>query len=187
MPSVIEIFPTTIFIDENKECANRLLPLANEFLKDTSILTNTWGYTNTFGSFQKYQDKIAFFESFLNETSSKYLEICGFHNLELRPDIFFSHMKKGDLHPQHNHPNSILSGVFYLDVADNASCVRFYDPCPERSFFKLPVKEYNSKNWEWYKIQPESGMILIWPSWLKHDVMEITEDSRITAVFNLVL
>ena len=94
-------------------------------------------------------------------------------------------MEKGDKHSTHNHPNSVLSGVFYLNVDENTSGIRFHDPCPERSFFKMPVKEYNNKNWEWYQIQPRTGMILLWPSWFKHEVMRVEENFRTTAVFNL--
>lgn len=187
MSSIIEIFPTTIFVDENIELSKKLLTFADSFLDNDIFLTNTWGYKNTYGNYSKYIEKIAFFEEYLKNISCKYFELCGYHSIDLQPDIFFSRMKKGDSHPQHNHPNSVLSGVFYLNVDLNASCIRFFDPCPERSFFKLPVKEYNSKNWEWYKIQPKTGMILLWPSWLKHEVMQVEEKIRTTAVFNLTL
>jgi hypothetical protein len=52
-------------------------------------------------------------------------------------------------------------------------------------FVSLPKLE-NSTNWERVHFVPEEGLLLIWESWLDHEVPKNnSKNGRITMVFNL--
>lgn len=77
-------------------------------------------------------------------------------------------------HPMHNHPNSVLSGVYYISVPEgnNHDYINFF--CEDRFFknfqFQWTPLEYNKYNSNELQIQVESDTIILFPSWLNHYV-----------------
>ena len=61
---------------------------------------------------------------------------------------------KGSKLQYHCHPNSIISGLIYLRADEKSS----------KLFFQNPM----SLDGETWSIQPETGMMLMWPSFLMH-------------------
>ena len=91
----------------------------------------------------------------------------------------------GDYNVLHNHHGSILSGVFYVDVPDenmgNINFVRSDDI----SYYLPKMKEYNNFTGESATYKPETGRVLIFPSWLKHSVDGCkSKNNRISISFN---
>ena len=93
-----------------------------------------------------------------------------------------------DFNLRHTHENSIISGVFYVKVPDKSSKITFYNPA-----FKLMMREWNvnlkhnhytSSVWS---IPPQKGKLLLFPSWLEHEVSpNLSQESRISISFNIV-
>lgn len=90
-------------------------------------------------------------------------------------------------HSGHIHPNSVLSGTFYLDLPDGTSPIRYEDPRlpfmmnapPQRSGLEAGRKRF-------LYIRPEEGHALFWESWLRHEVMvNMADDPRVSISFNL--
>jgi uncharacterized protein (TIGR02466 family) len=85
----------------------------------------------------------------------------------------------------HSHPNSYLSGVYYVQAPKNSARIVFKkkivnDIIP---LFKKP----NALNEAFHKWEPESGMMLIFPSCLEHYVeRNKTDEMRISISFNLM-
>jgi uncharacterized protein (TIGR02466 family) len=95
-------------------------------------------------------------------------------------------MVEGDQHSLHTHPNSLLSGLLYLEVPEGSAPIIFSDPRPFRSMISLPKKGDALTNWENTIFKPEKGTFLIWESWLAHEVPKnFCKTGRITMVFNL--
>ena len=44
----------------------------------------------------------------------------------------------GAIHKMYNHPNNLLSGVYYLQTGKGADTINFHDPRPQRDVIKLP-------------------------------------------------
>ena len=93
-----------------------------------------------------------------------------------------------DYNRRHHHPESIISGVFYVKVPDKSSVLRFFHPSSDfmaRDWnvdFKCNM--YTSGIWE---IFPEEGKLLLFPSWLEHEVdQNLSQEKRISISFNLV-
>ena len=89
----------------------------------------------------------------------------------------------GGSHKIHNHPNSIVSGVFYLNLKSEMPQITFYkDFC---SAFSLDQKYITDFTIDYFSMIAETGTLLLFPSHLKHSVPEnkSTED-RISLSFN---
>jgi len=74
---------------------------------------------------------------------------------------------KGGILKEHVHPNSILSGVLFINVGKKASKLYFQNPNPFvcYTYTKEPLNNYT---YEWYSFSPKKGDLIIFPSWLKH-------------------
>jgi uncharacterized protein (TIGR02466 family) len=80
-------------------------------------------------------------------------------------------MPAGAQHSAHIHPHSVISGTFYVDVPESASYLKFEDPRlgffmaagPQRSRPRL-------RNQRFVSIRPKAGELVLFESWLRHEV-----------------
>jgi uncharacterized protein (TIGR02466 family) len=89
-------------------------------------------------------------------------------------------------HHVHSHPNSFISGVFYVHSERDVDKIMFYKNSHE--FIQLiPTtwNVYNSKSW-WYPVN--TGDVILFPSSLTHEVPTTESSSnRISLAFNVFL
>ena len=101
---------------------------------------------------------------------------------------------KGAYNKSHVHPNSILSGVFYIKTPPSCGNIVFANPNINLihaylNYFHLLENENleeNSvlKHLDWI-IPPEENKILLFPSWLPHYVDDnLSDEDRISISFN---
>lgn len=100
--------------------------------------------------------------------------------------IWINVLEPGGHHAAHIHPHSVVSGTFYVDVPKGASAIRFEDPRlplmmaapPRKRDARLASKTFVS-------IAPEPGTLLLWESWLRHEVpTNNAQRPRISVSFN---
>ena len=90
---------------------------------------------------------------------------------------------KGSKHHEHVHPNSIISGVFYLRQDPKLPPIQFSKS--NQHGIKLDPKKYNTFNAETFLLPCTSGELLLFPSDLKHSVpTNIGKESRLSMSFN---
>jgi uncharacterized protein (TIGR02466 family) len=188
--SIEYFFPTGIESRIETELADKMLPVAKKLLADEKLLTNTWGYKNTFtvGVGIEQYDITQPFVEFIHKAGKEYLTNLGYDSsdIEFTTQVFVSEMTDGDGHGPHTHPNSLLSGLLYLQVPVNSANIIFADPRPSRNFVSLPKLGSAKTNWDSVYIEPTVGLFLIWESWLSHHVpTNRSKEGRITMVFNL--
>lgn len=187
-------FPTVINSEENVELAQKMLPIAKEFLQNESLLTYEWGYKNTYNSKKMGDDenreKIKPFLDYVKEKSIEYLESNDYDHKKINfknIQVFVSEMFENDSHDQHTHPNCILSGLMYLQVPENSSKILFLDPRPYKSIIELPKKKESYLNSHSIWFDPKPGLFLMWESWLPHAVPKnCSKQGRITMVYNVM-
>jgi uncharacterized protein (TIGR02466 family) len=93
--------------------------------------------------------------------------------------------KKNDFNEFHNHPNCDLSGTFYLRSTPMSGHIRFRDP-REPVLLRVPLMEHSSVLIENVTFAPIEGTMLIFPSWLMHQVDPNPVDfDRISLSFNI--
>jgi uncharacterized protein (TIGR02466 family) len=89
----------------------------------------------------------------------------------------------GSKHHEHVHPNSILSGVFYLKQDKTLPPIQFNKSIQEA--MKLDPKKYNNLNSETFLLPCVAGELLLFPSNLKHSVpTNMGKEARISLSFN---
>lgn len=90
---------------------------------------------------------------------------------------------KGESHHSHTHPNSVVSGVVYINVGRDDG-INFYRN-EENLWFELEPSETNYYNSYKIHVATKVGDLILFPSNVKHGVREVTEDiKRISLSFN---
>jgi uncharacterized protein (TIGR02466 family) len=95
--------------------------------------------------------------------------------------------KKGDGNLPHNHPNSQLSGAFYL--TDNNSPIKFLRESTTAIWWLSCLGSKNDRihSFTLAEYFPKKGSLLIFPSWLNHYVEPSESDQdRISISFNTI-
>ncbi len=103
--------------------------------------------------------------------------------------VWINILEPGGQHGWHIHTNSVISGTLYVDVPDGASAIRFEDPRLDKMMAAPPRKaKAGPHNKSFASIQPEPGTLLLWESWLRHEVpLNRAREDRISVSFNAVL
>ena len=89
---------------------------------------------------------------------------------------------KGKSHHEHTHPNSFVSGVFYIQTnADDR--IQFFKSTYR--MLEVQTKDYNAWNSQTWWLPVEEGALLLFPSSLQHSVPPVEgEKDRISLSFN---
>jgi uncharacterized protein (TIGR02466 family) len=106
---------------------------------------------------------------------------------KLRLDsLWVNLLKPGGAHSGHLHPHSVISGTFYVAVPPGSGALKLEDPrlplmmaAPPRA----PDAPEDSRSFVY--VEPQPGMVLLWESWLRHEVTPSTaRGERISVSFN---
>ena len=99
---------------------------------------------------------------------------------------WLNYTKPGQYHHKHQHPNSFLSGVLYINADGDKDKITFFNETYEQ--IKLDRKDwnwYNSRSW-YFNIK--TADIVIFPSSLTHMVEQtVSDDTRVSLAFNTFL
>ena len=98
-------------------------------------------------------------------------------------ESWFNKTEKGQSHHRHWHPNSILSGVVYIDSEGDSGRIKFITSQYDTVEYNIVESNlYNSRSWS---VAPEAGTMLIFPSNVEHLVEEYTGNKpRLSLSFN---
>ena len=81
-------------------------------------------------------------------------------------------MKPGATHSGHIHPHSVISGTMYVAVPPGAGAIRFEDPrLSQMMAAPTRLRDAPEELSTFVHVAPQAGMILLWESWLRHEVM----------------
>ena len=94
--------------------------------------------------------------------------------------------KHGESHQQHWHPNSIVSGVFYISTIKNDG-ICFYNPLSrvQERYHISPVSNHMFNSGE--RVLPVKALdLILFPSWIEHSVKSNQgNQDRISISFNV--
>jgi uncharacterized protein (TIGR02466 family) len=101
-------------------------------------------------------------------------------------DIWINILPQGGIHTSHIHPHSVISGTTYVAMPEGASALKLEDPRSARMMAAPPRRKTAREELQpFIYIKPEVGDVLLWESWLRHEVpMNMAEDERISVSFN---
>ena len=106
---------------------------------------------------------------------------CGF-DLGRKPkldSLWANLLKSGGQHSGHIHPHSVISGTFYVEVPKGSGAIRFEDP-------RLPLMmAAPPRDDSFVTVEPRPGLLLLWESWLRHEVLAgAGKGERLSISFN---
>ena len=101
-------------------------------------------------------------------------------------DIWINILPEGGIHTAHIHPHSVISGTTYVKLPEGTSAIKYEDPRLQMMMAAPPrKKDAREENRQFVYVRPEVGDVLLWESWLRHEVpMNMAEDERISVSFN---
>lgn len=100
--------------------------------------------------------------------------------------IWINVMEQGSVHGAHIHPHTVISGTYYVSLPKNAAAIRFEDPRLAMMMAAPPKKaRARHDNQTFVTIVPKTGTVLLWESFLRHDVpSNMARGKRISISFN---
>lgn len=190
MNNITEIFKIGIY--------NCLLKLDNEIEFTNQLKKYSKQEGRKVSNFGGYQSKdldiadknLSTFIKLIEEQSNIFAESIGIKsNLKIQ-NMWLNINCYKDSNLGHIHGDSILSGVYYIDVPKDSGEIHFRPP----SAIFLPlfwpdknIKQFTPFTSSYWEIFPRKNQLLIFPSWLEHAVkpnMNKTK-KRISVAFNI--
>lgn len=100
--------------------------------------------------------------------------------------LWINILPEGGTHSSHIHPHSVISGTTYVTMPEDTSAIKFEDPRLPMMMAAPPrLKTARDELRTFIYAKPEAGEVLLWESWLRHEVpMNMSEDDRISVSFN---
>ena len=177
------LFPTPVgFFDLERDLTEQELKFINslETRRNMGNTTSTDNYVLENKSLNKLR-------KFFEDSVTEFFAIT--HNpknaVKLRiTQSWVNFTNSGEYHHKHAHPNSLISGVFYIQSDNQKDRIFFYkDQYYQLKFEPKEFNYYNSESWWFEAIQ---GRLILFPSSLTHMVETLAPESatRISLSFN---
>ncbi|MEJ7776215.1 MAG: TIGR02466 family protein [Sphingomicrobium sp.] len=120
--------------------------------------------------------------------AAEFARDCAF-DLKRRPrldSLWVNLLKSGGQHSGHLHPHSIVSGTLYVEAPAGSGAIRFEDPrLPMMMAAPARHADAPQELAQFVSVQPSAGLLLMWESWLRHEVLAGSGKSdRISVSFN---
>jgi len=193
---VVLAFPTPIyqFVRPDTEPVNRALlrlVLAREKKAPSTARSNIGGWQSGHDLLNWPGPEIELLKKWINDAFGEIMKAEAGpepFNCRLSVTAWANLNRHGDYNRSHIHGGNHWSGVYYVElgeaVADRplSGAIEFIDPRPAVTVYDIPGIPQLST----WTIRPEAGMMLMFPSWLRHGVLpyEGTKE-RLTIAFNI--
>ena len=148
------------------------------------------GYTSyaSLNDLPRRDPAFAELKKILNRHAAKFAGDLAF-DLGRKPrldSLWVNLMNPGGHHTAHIHPHSILSGTFYVEAPGGSGPIRFEDPrLPMMMAAPVRREDAPEELRNFVSIRPRSGLLLMWESWLRHEVLPGTARAdRLSISFN---
>lgn len=182
-------------IDPNEELKTQLLAETRSIVdSERNNTINPWsGYIKSTFRFDEevnvIEDKCPLLKKFVYKSVHQFLsdlEVNPPYRMVIMDESWINFSEKGMYQEFHLHPESDISGVFYVDVPDNSGSIQFSTPSSAHSYHHLTHRsKFLRPNIMYPSVE---GRIILFPSYLEHMVMINQSDSeRISIAFNIKL
>ena len=124
----------------------------------------------------------------LTRHAAAFAQECAF-DLARKPrlDSLWVNLLRGSgHHGGHIHPHSIISGTLYVEVPKGSGAIRFEDPrLPMMMAAPTRMNDAPEELRPFVSVEPRPGLLLLWESWLRHEVLPGTgRGERLSVSFN---
>ena len=181
------IFPTPIYISK---LDRELTPLELKFVDK-----NKKDFYKNDGNITSNNNYILNEKPFANIKKELDLRIQDYFDKVISPankitpyitQSWLNYTETNQYHHKHAHPNSLVSGVFYINCHEEHDKIKFFND--NYKTIKLEVKDWNiwnSQSW-WFSVK--TGDVILFPSSLTHMVeTKQGDNTRISLAFNVFI
>ena len=186
-PIIQNIFPTPIYTTKiDRGFTKQELQFVKEQKKHCK---NNTGNINTKDNYILNRKEFKNIKKFLDKHCKDYLDtiICPKNNIELYiTQSWLNYTEANQYHHQHQHPNSVISGVLYFDSDIKNDKILFSHPIPYKQIFpQIDDKKFNLWNSQSWFFPVETGNLFMFPSSTTHQVeTKKGNNTRISLAFN---
>jgi uncharacterized protein (TIGR02466 family) len=181
------IFPTPIYISKlNTEFTNEELYFIN---KTKSDCNKNEGNITSNNNYILNEKPFANIKKQLNLRVQDYFDKVISPANNIKPYItqsWLNYTETNQYHHKHQHPNSLVSGVFYINCNEEHDKIKFFND--KYSTIKPEIKDYNIWNSETWWFSVKTGDVILFPSSLTHMVeTKQGDNTRISLAFNVFI
>ncbi len=181
------IFPTPIYISKLNR---KLTPLELKFVDK-----NKKDFYKNEGNITSNNSYILNKKPFANIKKELDLKVKDYFNKVISPannitpyitQSWLNYTETNQYHHKHAHPNSLVSGVFYINCHEEHDKIKFFNDTYKT--IKLEIKDWNIWNSESWWFSVKTGDIIMFPSSLTHMVeTKQGDNTRISLAFNVFI
>jgi uncharacterized protein (TIGR02466 family) len=188
LSSITGIFPTPVYISQlNREINSKELFFINKTKKDAyKNEGNTTSNDNYILNNKIFKDLKKELDLKVKDYFDKIISPAN----NIAPYItqsWLNYTKTNQYHHKHHHPNSLVSGVFYIDCNEEFDKIKFFKD-NNYQIIKPEVKDWNIWNSETWWFTVKTGDIILFPSSLTHMVeTKQGNNTRISLAFNVFI
>jgi uncharacterized protein (TIGR02466 family) len=199
--TVLSLFPTKLHkasIAASPKALNEELALACRSIRDGDRAGRSWCKKNGYQGYTSYASlddltwrapPFAHLQTLLNAHVARFAHEVGF---DLGPrklaldSMWINILEPGGVHSGHIHPNAVISGTYYVSVPKGSGALKIEDPRLPMLMAAPPKKvRIPAGERAFAYFAPKAGDVLLWESWLRHEVVAGTNKSpRISISFN---
>ena len=185
--TINSIFPTPIYISKiDRELTKKEL----SFIDKTKLYThNNEGNTTSNDNYILNQKSFKDLKEELDLKVQDYFDKVISPSNNITPYItqsWLNYTETNQYHHKHSHPNSLVSGVFYINCHEKHDKIKFFND--NYKTIKLEVKDWNIWNSESWWFPVKTGDIILFPSSLTHMVeTKQGDNTRISLAFNIFI
>jgi uncharacterized protein (TIGR02466 family) len=192
------LFVTQLYEAELRDCAllERLAHSIRTLAADDRA-GRSWSKQHRYAGYTSYASlndlprrdpAIAELARSLRRHAAKFASECGF-DMARNPkldSLWVNLLKGGGHHSAHIHPHSLISGTLYIEVPAGSGAIRFEDPRLPLMMAAPPRKaDAPEELRSFVTVEPRVGLLLLWESWLRHEVLPGTgRGERLSISFN---
>jgi uncharacterized protein (TIGR02466 family) len=185
--TINSIFPTPIYISKiNRELTNKELSFIDKTKLDVyKNEGNTRSNDNYILNNKEFKDLKTELDLKVQDYFDKIISPAN----NITPYItqsWLNFTETNQYHHKHSHPNSLVSGVFYINCHEEHDKIKFFND--KYQTIKPEVKDYNIWNSETWWFSVKTGDVILFPSSLTHMVeTKQGDNTRISLAFNVFI
>jgi len=200
MPTVDALFVTKLYRAELADDGGRLgadLDAACRSIAADDAAGRRWSRRNGYPGYTSYASlndlpwRVPAFADLVKAIDRHVAAFAGELDFDLKgklklDSLWINVLDPGGVHTGHIHPHSAVSGTYYVSVPDGAGAIRFEDPRLPLMMAAPPRKrKARDENRLFATVVPRAGTLLLWESWLRHEVpFNGAQEQRISVSFN---
>ena len=185
--TINSIFPTPIYISKlDRKLTNTELSFINKIKLD---VVNNEGNKASKNNYILNEKPFANIKKELDLRVQDYFDKVISPANNITPYItqsWLNYTETNQYHHKHAHPNSLVSGVFYINCHEEHDKIKFFND--KYQTIKTEVKDWNIWNSDSWWFSVKTGDVILFPSSLTHMVeTKQGDNTRISLAFNVFI